>query len=482
MDLSDPTQRGHLLKTARFKVLLVAVWVVGFSAAVAGLDVRATYGARVSADEPQYLLTAISLGEDRNLNIDDEIDAEAYLPNSEIGLNQQTKNITPDKQVSPHDPLLPLLLAPPVAIAGWVGAKVFLALVAGLVAALTFWVAVRRFDVRETSAALVCCIFGASAPLAVYGNQIYPEIVAAGCVIGSVAAITARRRPVTVVWILVLISSLPWLSIKYVPVAAALGAWAAFGSERRGGGASRAWLIGGFLASGLLFVWAHRAWYGGLTPYAVGDHFVGGEFTVVGSSPNVFGRSRRLLGLMVDDKFGLAAWQPAWLFLFPAIGTVFRQRSGSFIWPLVALGVAWLNATFVALTMHGWWWPGRQVVVALPIAVLLICHWVAAGRLRPQLFAMVGAAGVFMLGALIVEGLRRNITWIVDFYEIRSPVYRIWQAVLPDYMNVTGATWTFHSLWLLVVLGLVTLGWREGARVEGVRRAETKGETIMAAH
>ena len=38
----------------------------------------ATYGGRVTADEPQYLLSATSLGEDVDLDIADEIAAERY--------------------------------------------------------------------------------------------------------------------------------------------------------------------------------------------------------------------------------------------------------------------------------------------------------------------------------------------------------------------------------------------------------------------
>ena len=45
-----------------------------------GLPAHATYGARVTADEPQYLLTALSLAQDGDLDVGDEIEGEAYRP------------------------------------------------------------------------------------------------------------------------------------------------------------------------------------------------------------------------------------------------------------------------------------------------------------------------------------------------------------------------------------------------------------------
>ena len=47
-------------------VLFVAAWTAPLAA------VPATYGAQTTADEPQYLMSAISLGEDRNLDVRDE--------------------------------------------------------------------------------------------------------------------------------------------------------------------------------------------------------------------------------------------------------------------------------------------------------------------------------------------------------------------------------------------------------------------------
>ena len=59
----------------------------------------------------------------------------------------QTEVLDGGRQVSPHDPLLPLLLAAPMGLGGWLAAKLALAVLAGGVAALTVWVAVRRFGV-----------------------------------------------------------------------------------------------------------------------------------------------------------------------------------------------------------------------------------------------------------------------------------------------------------------------------------------------
>ena len=58
-------------KSLKARMFLVAL-TVSFVAAL-GVQARATYNAQVTADEPQYLLTAISLGEDYDLDISDEI-------------------------------------------------------------------------------------------------------------------------------------------------------------------------------------------------------------------------------------------------------------------------------------------------------------------------------------------------------------------------------------------------------------------------
>ena len=45
----------------RLRLLLVGL--VTFGVSLLAIDARSTYGARVSSDEPQYLITALSLWE-----------------------------------------------------------------------------------------------------------------------------------------------------------------------------------------------------------------------------------------------------------------------------------------------------------------------------------------------------------------------------------------------------------------------------------
>ena len=90
----------------RRALLALAALVTAWTAV--GIAAHATYGARVTADEPQYLLSAISLGEDGDLDISDEIAREAYRPFHRVDLDPQTVALDDSgRHVSPHDPLLP---------------------------------------------------------------------------------------------------------------------------------------------------------------------------------------------------------------------------------------------------------------------------------------------------------------------------------------------------------------------------------------
>lgn len=439
-------------------MVLVAVITLGWCAAFAWA--RATYDARTTADEPQYLMTAISLAEDHSLDVGDERADGRYRSFHEVGLPLQ-EAIRPDgSRVSPHDPLLPALLAVPTALGGWLAAKLTLAALAAVLAATMVWISVRRFDVGVGVAAVTVGAFSLVAPLAVYSTQVYPEIVAALAVALGIGAATGPLRRGGVVTAVVAVVALPWLSVKYTPVAAVIGAALVARLWRRGARAPAVGVVVALALAAVVFAGLHEAWYGGLTPYASGRHFAGGEATVMGSDPDYLARGVRLLGLLDDRGFGLAAWAPGFLLAVPAFAALARRHPpGALLLGSVAVA-GWLNATFAALTMHGWWWPGRQVVVVVPAIVLAIAWW--AGQVRGGRVAVVGLGALGMVTAawLAADVLTGHMTLIIDFERTTNPLVRAWRHVLPDGRDPDPLTAVLRGAWLAVAGGLAALGWR----------------------
>jgi hypothetical protein len=433
--------------------LVVSAW------ALVALPARATVGARTTADEPQYLLTALSLWEDRSLTIDDELADQRYRDFHEVPLPVQTEVRSDGHEISPHDPLLPVLLAAPVGVAGWAGAKAALAVTAGGLAALLVWTAHRRFAVPLGLAAGVVLAFGVTAPLTAYASQIYPELPTALAVTVAIAGLSGRRSARGLVPAALAVVALPWLGVKYAPVAAALAAVAVWYLVRDGRRRAALGLVGGLAAAGVGYLVAHRILYGGWTVYAAGDHFVGSELTVMGHDPDRIGRSRRLTGLLLDRGFGLAAWMPAYLLAVPALAVLLRRRPRGWALLVLPLAAGWATATWVALTMHGWWWPGRQVVVVAPCLVLVVAWWAARVPAARWLVAAGAALGLVAWGWLVVEVLDRRRTLIVDFEGTRNPLYRAWHAVLPDYRSPGPDDWALQAVWL-VVLGVAVVALR----------------------
>jgi hypothetical protein len=441
-------------------------WMIGVGVVVAvwsalAVPTWATYNNRTTADEPQYLLTARSIWEDGSLDVSDEIREENFQDFHQTRLNQQTEAFDDGREISPHDPLLPLVLAVPMGLGGPAGAKGTLSVLAGVVASAIVWVAVRRLAVPVATAGIVAAAFGVAAPLSAYGSQVYPELPAALAVTGAIGALTGQLRRGGLALLAVCVVALPWLSVKYVAVAAVLALLGALALVRQGRARTLLVLAGVLVVSGVVYAIAHRVLYGGWTVYAAGDHFVeSGEAGVIGFHPDYWGRSRRLVGLMVDRSFGLAAWAPLYLLVIPAIGALARRRPPHWMVLGLPLLAGWLMATFVALTMHGYWWPGRQMVVVLPAAVLIVAWW--AGRWPPARWLVVGGGALAALfwGWVVVEVLAEHRRLIIDFDDTTNPVYQLWRAFLPEGRSVSARHQLVTAAWGVAFVLLGWLGWR----------------------
>lgn len=455
-----------MLRTPRFGRFNRLAWVVlavglfAAGAAALGAGVRSTQGGEAAVDEPQYLLTALSLGEDRSLDISDELHGERWRAFHDADLPRQTEVRADGSQISPHDPLLPLVLAAPMAWGGWVAAKLTLAVLAGVQAGLLVWVAVRRLGVPLGLAGTGVALAAGSAPFAVYGQQVYPELPAALAVTAAATVLLGPFGRRGQVGLVLAVSALPWLSVKYVPVAAALAGVGLWMLWRRGAVRVAVATVAGLAAAGILYLGLHRLWWGGWTVYASGDHFQSsGEFGVVGFHPNYPGRGIRLLGLLVDRDFGLAAWQPAWLLVLPAVAVLARRRDPGWLVLLVPLVAGWLGATYLALTMQGFWWPGRQVVVVLPLALLAILAWLKQMAPAYRLVAAgLGAAGVGFYVTVLVTGLAGDTTWV--HAPDRTDLHPVMSWLLPDNRALAGGDYVRLVLATAAALAVLALSWR----------------------
>ncbi len=490
--------------TVQPRPLVAAALIAGLLSLVVsalGVSIRAADVGAAAVDEPQYLLTAASLWEDGDLDIANQRAQGSASQYYDATLPVQTSVLAGGERISPHDPLLPVVLAPAVGLGGYIGAKSVMALMAGLLGAATAWVVGTRWAVSPVLAGSVAAVAGVSAPLAIYGNQVYPEVPAALAVVIAVGAIvpplggvaTSRSTVIRAVVLVLAVSALPWLAIKYVLVAgalAAVGLWRLRFTDHR----LVAAVIAAFAVSGAIWLAAHRVLYGGWTAYATGDHFQSsGEFGAVGFSPDYLGRSVRLIGLLTDQDYGLIAWAPVWLLAIPAaafLAGLHRATpttsssaasapseacSASAISVLAfPLLVGWLTATFVALTMHGFWSPGRQVVVVLPLAAMLIA--VALSQVRARAPRTTGVAvfvaagtlavtSVSIMGWVLVAGHQGTLTWVgAPNLSPPAPVVAM-RSILPNYRDLGPGAWVLHGLWVGAAILMAVGSWLAGRRL-----------------
>jgi hypothetical protein len=448
--------------------LWVAVAVIGVLTVAAATPLAWTHSSRLTrttGDEPQYLLSATSLSEDLDLDVSDErLDRRYEDIFHRYYLAPQQEAERPDgRLVSPHDPLLPVLMAAPVRTGGWLSARFAVAAMAGMLAALTLWVAVRRFGIELRAAVVTVAAFSLAAPLTVYGTQVYPELPAALALTAAVAAATGlpKRRNAALLGVAVI--ALPWLGVKYLGVAAAI---AGVGLMRLAWDRPKpAFALGAVWSlAALAYALLHQVIYGGWTAYASAN-FLATEGDVMGPDPNYLGRGLRLIGLLVDRDFGLFAWAPVFLLAVPALATLARRRPPGWLVLAAPLGAGWLTATFVALSMHDWAWPGRQVVIVVPVVALAVAWWAAQSAARLWAVAVMGAVGVLTYLWVLTDALRERITVVVDFDRTGAPWFRAVGALLPDYRNPSPGMWARHALWIGIVAVLVVVAWRAaGAR------------------
>ena len=433
-----------LLTGALAMFLLLAV-VYAFS-----IDIRASRGAAITGDEPFYLLTTQSLIQDGDLDLRQQYEAESYRDffDHPDGLWMQFVPTEDGRFLSPHNPGLSVFLLPGFALGGLLGAQVQLLLTAALTFALTF-VLVARITGAIVAAWLGTLAVSLSATSFVYSTEIYPEVPAALAIVTALLAASGRERPgsLAAVAVAVGLTAVAWLGVKYVPLGLLVGVYFLVRAQAPG----RATLVALAAPGAAFYVWFHLHTFGELTPYSVNTVYAGSSTAEVIDSHVDFGdRFYRLWGLFIDRRFGIGRWAPVLLLALPGmLALVRRPGLERVVIGLIAAQV--LMATFVAITMMGWWFPGRTLMTVLPLTALPLAALLQRGsRLAHVAATALGCYSVTLTAALAYAGHTREIFVAVNPFDLQAGVFRATSHLFPQYTSWSTETWVLTVCWLAI--------------------------------
>ena len=442
-------------------LLAAAALFLLLSAAYAfSVGIRATRGASVTGDEPFYLLTTQSLLADGDFDLRNQYAARSYESffDHPDGLWQQSAPLPDGPLLSPHNPGLSILVIPGFALGGLIGAQIQLLVLAAATMALAFVLA-DRLTGRRAVSWLVSLGVGLTATAFIYSTEIYPEFPAALALVLSLLLVT-RRRPLGVTDGLLLVAVLTvtcWLGIKYAPLALLVAAYFLLKADRSG---RMALVIAGAASAGF-FAWFHLHLFGGLTPYGVNVVYAQWNTVEILGGHIEFGeRYYRLWGLFIDRHFGIGRWAPLLLTVVPGMALLaVAGPAHRLVLALIFLQL--LIATFIAITMMGWWFPGRTLLTVLPLCVvplgLLVAGAPSWGKIT---VALLGFYTLAVTAGLALAGRAEEITIAVDPFDMGFPPFQGLAGLFPWYTWWTVETWWLTIFWLaLAGVAIVSTVW-----------------------
>ena len=376
-----------------------------FAAYVATLGVDAAGGSEYAGAEPHFLVAAASLADGGDLDLRDEYARE--VGNQWAGRDAVLRTdgrLVGGRLVEPHGIGFPLLLAPAYALGGATLVVVALAAVAAL--AFVLAAALARRVVPDPWASWAALLTGLSPPALAHSTAVLPALPAGALLAGAaLGALAVRERPLmrNAYLAAALLAVLPWLDpwllVPAAPVTVLLARWTA----RRGRRLVAFGTVELQLASLVFYVALDERLYGGFTPLAVAAAPVTGATSVRDYAE----RLPRLAELFVARDVGLLRWAPVlalallggwllWRSRRERLGRlVAEQRDvehAAFLALAVCAGQVAV-AVFVPRSLAGPWFPGTQLVAALPCAVPLV----AWGLRRAPRFGL--ALGALTLAA-----------------------------------------------------------------------------------
>ena len=417
--------------------------------------IRATRGASITGDEPFYLLTTQSLLADGDFDLRNQYAARSYKSffDHRGGLWLQSVERPDGRLLSPHNPGLSFLVVPGFALGGLAGAQAQLLVLAAAAMTLAFVLADRLTGRRAVCWAVALGV-GLTASAFIYSTEVYPEFPAALVLALSLLLVT-RQRVFGVADGLLLaavLTMLCWLGVKYAPLALPVSGYFLLKAD----GSGRLALVIAGAASAGFFAWFHLHLFGGLTPYGVSVVYAQWDtIEILEGHVDFKERYYRLWGLFVDRRFGIGRWAPLLLAAVPGLALL-AAAGWAHRLALAVILVQMVIATFVAITMMGWWFPGRTLLTVLPLFVIPISLLVARAPLWGRItLVMLGVLTLATTSGLALASRAGEVSIAVDPFDMGFPPFQGLAGLFPLYTWWTTETWWLTIFWL-VMAGLFT--------------------------
>jgi hypothetical protein len=432
-------------------------------------------------DEPHYLMVADSILRDGDLSLERDYAEGRYRTFHDQPLEPHYRVRGKGGAIySLHAVGLSLLILPAWALAGYAGVTVFMALLAALLAReVREWV--RELGGSDGLADALGWLTVLTPPLAHYAGLVFTEVPAAlaltfGLRRGRVPGVAASAVGLAA-------GLLPWLNVRYAPLAVLVLAYALW--RRR---SPREWLglLGPALASALALVAYHQVLYGFWDPRRV-----------YGRRPELAlsALADGLPGLLLDQEFGLLVYAPLLALALPGVAALWRRDRRLCVVGLLAVGAVGLTAGAWPMWRGGFNPPGRFLV---PVAPLLL---LAAGLALARYGLTAGAAllvgwSLFtgMGGGLEPRLVHRDRDGTAPFFRELAGA-REWTGLLPGFVLGEPDRRRLAAIWgaglLLAVpwrarpatgrrLAVASLGWALAAQAaSSVSPARTGGRDAV---
>jgi hypothetical protein len=418
-------------------------------------------------DEPHYLMVADSLLRDHDVSLERDYAEGRYAGFHDAPLAPHFRVRGLQHAIySLHAVGLSVLILPAWALAGYPGVTVFMALLGALlVREVRAWVA--ELSGHDGVAEGTAWVLALSPPLLHYAGLVFSEVPAAlALTYGLRKGRSARLGPAGALAVGAAAAVLPWLNVRYAPLAVLIVVHAVWQRPRLAQIVAAAAPV---LASAIGVGLYHHALYGFWDPRRV-----------YGTRPelSIATLAEGLPGLFLDQEFGLLVHAPVLVLALPGIVLLLRRDRKLGVTVVLAIAAVVLTAGAWPMWRGGFNPPGRFLVPIVPLLFACVAMvWDRRGLTAGAALLVGWGLWVGIGGALEPQLVHRDRDGTAPFFRVLSGA-REWTGLLPRYVLEEPDRHRLALVWSLALLAAVP--WR-ARRVTAVRTAVAALGLVAAA-